>query len=187
MANINKIKKYRLESEVLALRRAGHNYDEIKDILIKNHPDLTEIQNLSVMSLSRFFSQYKTETALEKKEHGEDPTLELRAIFRDKMYELDEQTAEIYRMMRRALKKVVKEQDDYKTIKAAKDTLSSIEQIRRNWSTFIQWSINEYKPIEEASEITKQEIMDLLIEISRELCPECRAKVVEIITREKED
>jgi len=187
MANVSKIKKFNLEDKVLKLRDAGFNLDEIvKDIKTEN-PNEPELQNLSMMALSRFLDSHKREVALEKIQNNEDPIEELRSEFRDKMYELHSDTQDIYKIMKKALKKVVEEEDSVTVIKAAKDTITSIEQARKNWTSLIQFGINEFKPIEKAKEINIIEIHNMLINVSRDLCPDCRRKVVGYVVSKEEE
>lgn len=186
MVGKSKIEKYELEEEVLDLRRAGYNYRDIVDTLKTNHPDIADLKKLSAMSLSRFFEKTKVDNALSDIKDGIDPIEEIKATFRDKMFELDEQTIEICDIMRKSLKRMVREGDDFKIIKAAKDTLTSLEQTRRNWSTLMQQCMYDTKPVEKAEQINRAEVMTLLFKVSREICPKCRPKVVEIITKETE-
>ena len=186
MANVSKIKKYNLEDKVVKMKEAGFGLSDIVDSIKTENPDIPDLQKISMMSISRFLDSYKTETALDKIQDGEDPALEIRSEFRDKMYELHNETQEIYLIMKNALKKVAEEEDSVTVIKAARDTISSIEQVRKNWTSLIQFGINEFKPVEKAKEINIIEVHNLLINVSRDLCPDCRRRVVGYITAEEE-
>ena len=187
MANTSKIIKYNLEDETLRLKEAGLSLDEIRNTLKNNHSDITDLQNLSMMSLSRFFDAHKTEEALEKLKNGDDPLEDLRSEFRDKMYDLHDETQDIYKIMKKSLKKIARSDDDYKVIKAAKDTINAIEQCRKNWTSLIQFGVNEFKPLEKAQEINIVEVHNLLINVSKDLCPECRRKIVGYVVAEEEN
>jgi len=186
MPNVSKIKKFNLENRVLKLKEAGFGLSDIVDTIKTENSDIPELQNLSMMSISRYLDSHKTETALNKIQNQEDPIEELRSEFRDRMYELHNETQDIYKIMKKSLKKVVKEEDSYTVIKAAKDTINAIEQARKNWTSLIQFGVNEFKPIEKAQEINIIEVHNLLINVSKDLCPECRRKVVGYVIAEEE-
>ena len=185
MANINKIRKYNLEDEVIQLHNSGLSLHDIEKALRKAHPDIPDIQNISFMSIKRFIDSYKEETTEAMIEAGDDPTGKLIAEFRQKMSDLDDETREIYIIMKKALKNIIATGDDYKVIRAAKDTLRALEQRKNNWTALIQWGVNELRPIEKAKEVNFVQVNNLLVNMSKELCPKCRAKVVGLVLEEE--
>ncbi len=187
MANVSKIEKFNLQDKVIKMKEAGFGLSDIVASIKQDNPNEQELQKLSMMSVSRWIDKHKTETALETIKDGEDPMEEIRSEFRDRMYDLHTDTQDIYQIMKKSLKKVVEEEDSYTVIKAAKDTIQAIEQARKNWTSLVQFGINEFKPVEKAKEINIIEIHNLLINVSKDLCPECRRKVVGYITAEEEN
>jgi len=187
MTKVNKIVQYGLEQEVNNLVNAGFSQDEIASHLRQAHPDISDLSALSAMSINRYLKSAKIGEYLDTVEGGDDPEELLRAEFREKMYELEEQTLEIYKIMRTELKKVAKTADSIDIIRAAKDVLTSMEQRRKNWSTFLEQAYRQFGYAKEAKQTNLIQINNFLVDISRELCPNCRKKIVDmILTRESE-
>jgi len=183
MTKENKIIEYKLEDDVVKMKESGMTYREIANALnLSNNTDGT----FSHMAIKRFFDSYKVQVHQEELDKGLDPMNHLRDEFKERMYTLDDDTHEIYKTMRKALKAIAKEGDNYKTIKACRETLNAIEQSRKNWSSLIQWGINEFRPIEQAKETNVVKINNLLVNMSRELCPNCRSKVVGLVVSKEE-
>jgi len=187
MVNINKIVKYNLESEVLKLKDSGYSMLNIANMVSAQHPDIKELSNLSAMSIQRFLESYNKEQAKDKVRDGEDIDEHLREEFREKMYEIDDETHEIFKIMKKSLLRIVKTGDDYQVIKSAKDVLTAIEQSKRNWNSLIQWGIDTSRFNNEAKrEINFIEVNNLILNWSKELCPKCRSKVIGYVTAEEE-
>lgn len=180
----NKIVKYKLEDEVKQMREGGLGYQEIADAINRNHETVT----LSFMSVKRYLDNTKIDKQLKKIDEGEDIFENFREDFRNKMDDLEDETQEIYLLMKRALKNIVTEGDDYKTIKAARDTLAALDQQKKNWIDLIQWGVNELKPREAANTINLTKVNNLFIQLSDKLCPKCRANIIDMILEtEKEE
>lgn len=173
----SKIKEYGLEEEVNMLRDNGYGYHEIADTITKKHKDIS----LSHMAVQRYLQKAKVEKAVQNINDGKDSWEDLRADFRQKMYDLDDETREIYIIMKKALNSIIKEGNSYKTIKAAKDTLTALEQKKRNWIDLIQWGVDEMKPKKQAQQINLVKINNLLVGMSENLCPKCRATVIDMV------
>ena len=90
----------------------------------------------------------------------------------------EDETHEIYLVMKKSLKKIVKEGDDWKTIKAAKDWLVAIEQSRKNLVTQVDEGFRRFGVINEAKEINFVQVNNMLVGLSEHLCPESRKRVV---------
>jgi len=187
MVNVSKIKKYNLEDRVINLRDAGFGLEEIVQTIKNENPNIHELSNLSMMSISRFLDTNKTDVALDKIKNDENPAEELRSEFRDKMYDLHKETEDIYKIMKSSLKKIVLEGDNYKTIKSAREIINAIEQSRKNWTSLIQFGSEESKHIEKAQEVNIIEVHNLLINVSKDLCPNCRRKIVGYVTTEENE
>lgn len=178
MANVNKIVKHELQDEVLKLRDEGLGLQEIRNIINRNHDDV----DISHMCVKRFLENYKVKLEEKKIDEGVDTWEDLRGEFREKMDDLEDETREIYLIMKKSLKQIIKEGDSYKTIKAAKDTLTALDQQKRNWIDLIQWGVNEFKPRNTAQTLNITKINNMFIELSDKLCPTCRSKIIDIIT-----
>jgi len=187
MVNINKIEKYNLQNEVLELKQAGFSLQKIAETLRNSHPDIQELKNLSAMSVQRFLSNWKQHKIQKQLDNGEDPINDLVEEFKNKLYDLDDETHEIYKIMKKALKRTVKEGNNQNIIKAARGALEAIEQTRKNWISLIQWGSNKLKPIEQAREYNTFKIDNFIINLSEELCPKCRRKVVGLVTVKEDE
>ncbi|GAF95604.1 unnamed protein product [marine sediment metagenome] len=175
----SKIDRDGLGPEILNLRQGGMSYHNIADAVNSRHPELSE--PISFMAVKRFLVKEKVRLKVERLENGDDLDEALRATFRDKLYDLEDETHEIYSIMRKALKGIVKEQSNMNIIRAAKDVLQSIEQTRKNWASLIQFGINEFREDRKAKEMTTVNIDKLLIEISNELSPDARRELVNVV------
>lgn len=184
MSKVNKIIKYGLEDEVLHLRDSGLGYGEISEAINRNHKDVS----VSFMSIKRFLDSNKVGNMTEKIDQGEDLWEDLRVDFRAKMDDLEDETQEIYLIMKKSLKNIITEGDDFKTIKAARDTLAALDQQKKNWIDLIQWGINEFKPREKAQTLNLTKINNMFIQLSDKLCPKCRSEIIDMVLEtEKED
>ena len=184
MGRVNKIIESGLEDEVLRLRDSGLGYGEIAEAINRNH----EKVSVSFMSIKRFLDSNKTAYMTEKIDKGEDLWEDLRVDFRAKMDDLEDETEEIYLIMKKSLKNIIKEGDDFKTIKAARDTLAALDQQKKNWIDLIQWGINEFKPREKAQTLNLTKINNMFIQLSDKLCPKCRSEIIDMVLEtEKEE
>jgi len=141
----------------------------------------------SAMSVNRYLRSAKVDEYKKIIDSGEDPEEALRAEFRERMYELEEQTIEIYKIMRTELKKIANTADSVDVIRAAKDVLTSMEQRRKNWSTFLEQAYRQFGFAGEAKQTNVIQINNYLIDLSKELCPNCRKKVVDLVILKEKD
>jgi len=183
LVNINKIVQHEIEDEVLKLRDEGLGYKEIAQSINDAHEDFS----ISFMSVKRFLDSYKVQLEEKKIDNGIDTWEDLRGEFRAKMDDLEDETQEIYLIMKKSLKKIVSEDDNYKTIKAAKDTLTALDQQKKNWIDLIQWGVNEFKPRNQAQTLNLTKINNMFIELSDKLCPACRSKIIDIVSNKEEE
>lgn len=181
MPKINKIVQYGLEKEVNELVNMGFSQDEIASHLRQTHPEITDLASLSAMSINRYLKNAKIDGYLDTIDKGDDPEELLRAEFRDKMYELEENTLEVYKIMRTELKKIALTGESSDIIRAAKDVLTSMEQRRKNWSTFLEQAYRQMGWAGEAKQTNMIQINNFLVDMSKELCPTCRKKVVDLV------
>jgi hypothetical protein len=181
MAKINKIIQNKLEDEVLRLRDSGLGYQEIADALGRNHNDVT----MSNMCVKRFLQDNKDgkkiDAALATISEGGDGWEDLGADFRRKMDDLEDETQEIYLVMKKSLKNIIDSGDDVKTIRAARDTLAALDQQKKNWIDLIQWGMSKFKPIEKAQNINLTKVNNMFIQLSDKLCPKCRSEIVDMV------
>lgn len=184
----SKIVKYKLQDEVERLRESGLGYQEIAESVNRNHDKVS----ISFMCVKRYLEsskeKEKVDSALEVIDEGGDIWENMHSDFRRKMDDLEDETQEIYLIMKRSLKNIIDTGDDYKTIKAARDTLAALDQQKKNWIDLIQWGISEFKPIEKAQTLNLTKVNNLFIQLSDKLCPKCRSNIIDMVLEtEKED
>ena len=177
----NKIIQYGLEQEVLELRDSGLSQDDIAAQIKYRHQDIADLRDLSPMSINRFLKGVEVDKLVLKDKKNEAPEDALRTEFREKMYILEEDTLDIYKIMRKSLKGIVASGDNEKIIKSAKDVLFSIEQSRRNWSTLVDQAYRQFGMLAEAKQTNYIQVNNLLVDYSKDLCPACRKVVVDKI------
>lgn len=165
----------------------GFSQDEIASHLRQCHPEISDLSALSAMSVNRYIKSAKVDGFKDMIDKGEDPEEALRAEFREKMYELEEQTIEVYKIMRIELKKIAQTEHSMDVIRAAKDVLTSMEQRRKNWSTFLEQAYRQFGFANEAKQTNVIQINNYLIDLSKELCPNCRKKVVDLVILKEKD
>lgn len=187
MPRQNKIIKYNLENEVLEL--AGNpslSQDKIAEQIRYRHSDIKELQNLSAMSINRYLKSKAVSNASRELEEGKNPEDSLRAEFRERMYDLDDETHNLLQEAKLILKNSRNNENSDIQLKAVREVGRTIDQIRKNWYTFIEQGYRQFKPIVEAKEVNFININNLLIEMSKNLCPSCRKKVIDLATLKEE-
>ena len=183
MTNTSKIEQFGFEEKTRTLATGGVSTHEIADALNRDNPKA----NISHMAVYRWIQRDKVTSKVDRLMDGENLNENLRAEFRERINDLDFETQEIYSIMRKALKRVIKQGNDIRTIKAARDTLDAIDKSRKNLQALIQNGIDEYRINEGAIKQTTINVDKVLINFSKELCPACRKKVVGLVIKEEEE
>jgi hypothetical protein len=197
MAKVNKIVQHGLEKEVFDLKNQGLSQNDIAVQIKLRHPEIKELEDLSAMSINRFLKDDNINKFEQQIVEGDSPEESLRAEFREKMYTLDDEAhsvlADSKALVSEAksiLEKAKSEEDltlRISAVKSVSDVLkqnnNAIEQTRRNWSTFIEQAYRQFGFAKEATKNVNIQYNTLLIDISKELCPECRKKVVNDILK----
>jgi hypothetical protein len=201
MAKVNKIVQYDLGGEVMDLKNKGLSQADIATQLKFNHRDIKDLENLSAMSVNRFLTGSEVDKYEKQLIDGESPEDALRAEFREKMYEIDDEVhqaladSKSLRAEANIILEKAKQSDDLQTqmyaLKSVSEALkqynNSIEQTRRNWSTFVEQAFRQFGAFQEAKQNVNIQYNTLLIDISKDLCSECRNKVVKDILKFEED
>lgn len=182
MTNTSKIDQYGFEDKTRTLANEGISTHDIADALNNENPKA----NISHMAVYRWIQRDKVSTRVKKIEDGQNINETLRAEFRERMKDLDFETQEIYTIMRKELKKLIKEGNGVKIIRAARDTLDALDKSRKNLQVLIQNGLDEYGFNESAIKQTTINVDKVLINFSKELCPACRKKVVGLVIKEEE-
>jgi len=195
MPRVNKIIQYGYENQVLKLKDMGLSVTKIADEINSSQDDFTT----STMGIQRFLESNKIRDIKEEIQQGLDPMEDLRSEFRDKMYDLDDETHATLKEAKGLLKdskrvlKLAQKSENAKlqleAIKRAEGTLktyvSSIEQVRRNWNTFIENGYRQFGTVQQAHQTNYIQVNNMLVDFMNELCPDCRHRVVKIITQQE--
>jgi len=187
IAKVNKIVQFGLERETDDLHGKGLSFKEIVDQLKYNHKDIPELNKLSMMAISRYFRDKQKKEYSKSLMNGEKPEDALRTEFREKMFEIEDETIELYKMAKETLKKLELEADNEKIIRAIKDIGNLMDQRRRNWSTLIDQGYRQFGIFKEAEQHNYIQVNNLLVNLSNELCPECKKKIVNLILDNEEE
>ena len=201
MAKVNKIIQYDLGNEVIDMKNQGLSQADIATQLKLRHQDIKDLEDLSAMSINRFLKSDNIDKYEQQLLDGNSPEDTLRAEFREKMYTLDDEvheiladTKELKREANEILTKAKASEDIQIQIQALKSVsealkanTTSIEQARRNWSTFVEQAYRQFGFAKEAKQNVNIQYNTLLIDISKDLCSECRSKVVRDILKFEED
>lgn len=186
MVNTSKIDKYDLGYDVLELRSRGLSLEDIANQLRYEHRDNSDIQSVNPMTISRWLRKKSVQEYRKELMEGKNPEDKLREELRARMEDWEDETHEIYLLMKDSLKKIAKEGDDWKTIKASKDLLGAIEQSRKNLVTQVEEGFQRFGRIHEAKEINFVQVNNLLMGVTDLLCNECKAKLIKHISNMEE-
>ena len=156
-------------------------YDIANDIQMR-YSDVVELNNISAMAIQRWLTKHKKEEMRKKIASGKSVTDEIQIEFNTKMYDLTDETNDIYNIMRDALMNVLKENDNMKTIRACKDVLVSIDQARRNWSSLIKWNTDQNRNVQDARQLQIVNIDKMILSLSSKLCPKCKKEAIKLVT-----
>ena len=149
MPRVNKIVQYGLEDEVIRLKNSGMSQHAISEYLNSKHNEV----NLSVMAVNRYLNSQDLQEIQNKLKANKDPEEELRTEFREQMYELDDEVHILLKKCNKLIKEAEKSDNLRLKLDTIKQTANIIEQIRRNWSTFVDQGFNRFEKVNEAKEI----------------------------------
>jgi len=181
MGRVSKIEKYNLSSRVDELLNQGVSYTDIVKILKKEHPEIIELRNLSPMSILRYKDikmKRKLEDALEE---GRDPVDELTKEFRAAIRKILKKTDEVYKESKAILEKAKETENINDQLRAIREVRDSLEQERKNWVALAQYGVRQATNFFNINIKKEQNVKILLLNFTKELCPECRAKVSKLV------
>ena len=184
MPRTGKVEKYNLEHEILELRSKGLSQEDIAAQVKYNHQDIDDLSDFNAMTVNRYLNKKSVREFQKDLMEGKDPEEALRLELRHRMEDWEDETHELYLMMKDALKRIAREGDDWKTIKASKELLGAIEQSRKNLVTQVEEGFKRFGQIGQAKENNFVQVNNLIIGISDLLCDKCKKKVIGYVTKE---
>ena len=178
MTNISKIEKYNLEDETKQLKEMRYTNEEIAKRLRDNHPEIKDLKKLSGMSVGRYFRSV-AENKIEKSvEEGGDPVKDFIDEFRVSIENINKKTEDLYNKTMKILDDIESNsKDDHLRLKAVKEARDSLEQMRKNKVSLIQYGERRTGDIYNVNLKKEYHVKNMLLNFSRELCPKCRSKI----------
>ena len=182
MVKPSKIRKHNLEEETYQLKDMKYSNQEIAKLLKENHPDIKDISNLSGMSVGRFFrSEAQQDIEVSVKEGG-DPIKDFVEEYREAIEDINRKTNELYDKTMKILDDIEsKSNSDALRLKAVKEARDSLEQMRKNKVSLIQYGERRSGDIYNVNLKKEYYVKNMLLHVSRNLCPKCRAEFPKLI------
>ena len=181
MGNESKIKKYNLEDEVNQLSEMGYSYDEIIGTLKSNHPKISDLQNLSKMSLTRYFQGLRERDIEDKLEEGKDPVRDLTEEYRSYIRTLLHRGETLYDKSIKILESVEDSEDNDKKMRAVKGATESLNQLHKMLNSYKQFGEKRTQAIYNVNLKKEVHVKNLLMNFAKSLCPTCKAKLSDIL------
>ena len=165
----------------------GLSRQDIATEIQTNNTDVVELRGISAMSIQRYLTQHKKDLMRQRLEKGEAVDDTIRKEFRERMYDLDDEIHELLCKAKMLLKNVEKSENANLQLKAIREASNIIEQTRKNWTSLIQFGISEFRVEKEVQHQQIIKIDKMIIDMSKELCPVCRSKVINLVADAEDD
>ena len=172
--------KWNLEEEVKTLHEQGWTNQKIANHLSEKYPDIDELRDISHMSINRFLSTEHQSDIEKKLEIVKDPVKfiheEFNAKIRDNLQDAQQMNNIVNEIsLKLQDKDNISLSELNRLINAWKKTN---EQVRVNLVALRQYSEGGMiKPIQNIIFKKELNIRNLVLDVSRDLCPMCRKKV----------
>lgn len=186
MTKVNKIVKYNLEEEADTLLDQGVSLSMIADTIKSNHPDIIDLQGLSSMAIMRYRDSKDKDEILKDTEEGKDSVNTFLKEYNDairKLMKKNEKWDERVEDLWKGCKDDASIIEKAKIIKEARDNR---EQSKREWIALAQYGTRQTSNIYNINLKKEQNIKLMLLNWSKDLCPECRRKVSKILEIKEE-
>lgn len=189
MTKTNKIEKWNLEDEVVRLNEEeGKGYNAIAEAISEKYNDIPELREISHMSVARFLKGYDEKKMEKKMDETKDPTSAMEKEFSIKMREsiLDAEEARqtIDNYMRKLKNEDLSPSDVSKIISSWQKIN---DQYRKNLVSLREFADNRIiRPTQNIIYKKEINIRNLLLDISRNLCKDCRNKIKEKLMEEED-
>jgi len=185
----NKIIKWNLEDEVIRLDGEGKSNQAIAEHIQKKYADIPELSEISAMSINRFLQSNDENRIQIQLDRTKDPSSTIQKEFNIKMRE-SIQDAENARLTINKYMERLKNED--LTTKEVNNIISSWQKIndqyRKNLVSLREFTENRIiRPTQNIIYKKEINIKNLLLDVSRDLCPVCRKRVKEKLEKLKEE
>lgn len=180
----SKIVKWGLSDEVLRLHEDGESKSAIARYIADKYSDIEELRNISYMSVGRFLDSSRELEVKDGVEETKDPMKYIEKEFNSKIRD-NIQDAEQMNIMVNEFASKLKNNKDISSaelnriVKSWKDTN---DQIRKNLVALRQYTnSNIIRPTQNIIFKKEINIKQMILDLSRHLCPECKKEVNKII------
>lgn len=188
MSKKGKIEKWNLEDEVVRLHdEEGKGYQSIAESISTKYNDIPELKEISHMSVARFLERYDEHKMEEKIEKTKDPVSVMEREFNLKMRESIIDAEEARQTIDDYMKKLRNEDLSTSDLQKIISSWQKInDQYRKNLVSLREFTDNRIiKPTQNIIYKKEINIKNLLLEISRDLCKECRDKIKKKLEEER--
>lgn len=189
MTKIGKVEKWHLEDEVVRLKDEGKGSHAIANAISDKYSDIPELEGISHMAIARFIERYDEKKMENRMDETKNPSTAMEKEFNIKMREaiLDSEHA---RQTIDSYMSKLKDEDlsssDVQKIIGSWQKIN--DQYRKNLVSLREFTDNRIiKPTQNIIYKKEINIKNLLIDISRDLCPDCRKKVRKKLVELKEE
>jgi len=186
MSKEHKIIKYNLQDEVEQLQAAGMAYHEIASTIKGNHPEISDLSNLSSMAIQRFLRQKEESKVEESLKQGRDPISDFIEEYRQAMKDINVKSNILYDKSIQLLNSIDQTDDDILKLKAVKEVRDNIDLLRKNQVSLIQFGEKKTNTIYNVNLKKEIHVKNLLMNFNKNLCSKCRFKIAEILEQEGE-
>jgi len=189
MTKKGKVEKWNLEDEVIRLRDdEGKGTQAIAKAISEKYSDVPELRSISHMSVVRFLERYD-ETKMEKRmDETKNPTKAMEIEFNLKMREAILDTENARQTIDSYMNKLKTEDLCSSDVQKIINSWQKVnDQYRKNLVSLREFADNRIiRPTQNIIYKKEINIRNLLLDLSRDLCTNCRNKIKEKLEEEKE-
>lgn len=187
MTRKSKIEKWDLKGEVQRLDKQGKGNKAIANAISHKYADIPELEKISAMSINRYLKKQDENKMEEHMEETKNPTKAIKEEFNNKMRESIQDAESARQTIDKYMNKL---EHDNLSAKEVQKIISSWQKIndqyRKNLVSLREFTDNRIiRPTQNIIYKKETNIKNMLLEISRDLCDDCRSKVKKKLKEEK--
>ena len=184
MTKENKIIKYGLEPEVDIMLDSGLSLNEICTTIKNNHSDIIDLQNLSSMSIMRYRDSKNKKAIEEQIDEGGDPVDTFLKEFNGAIRSLMQKNEKWDRRVEELWQECKDDASIIEKAKVIKEARDNREQSKKEWLALAQYGVRQTSNIYNINLKKEQNVKIMLLEWARDLCPVCKEKIFNEISKE---
>jgi len=177
MGNHHKIDKYGLQEEYAQLRDMGYSYSKIAQCIKDNHPEISDLKNLSSMSIMRYNNNKEETEIKESIKQGKNPLAEANAHFIHAVSENIKELNETKDWVMDIKKRAIESENLDMEIKALKGYINTLDSHLKQLIALKQWGETQTNKADRVSQNQLVLVKNLMVGVTTNLCPTCRANV----------